>query len=60
MKYSFEGKTYEIVITDEWERNEQRTQQVYDDFKYCESIYDWGTIKLRILNGKTLGWLKEI
>ena len=60
IKYSFEGKHYKIVITDEWDMNEQRAQQVYDDFKYCESIFDWGTIKNRTINGTHLGWLIEI
>jgi len=60
IKYSFEGKNYKIVITDEWDRNEQRAEQILRDFKYCESIFDWGTIKNRIINGTTLGWLIEI
>jgi len=60
IQYSFEGKTYKIVITDEWDRNEQRAEQILRDFKYCESINDWGTIKNRIKNGTYLGWLIEI
>ena len=60
IKYSFEGKNYKIVITDEWDGNEQRAEQILRDFKYCESIFDWGTIKNRIINGTTLGWLIEI
>lgn len=60
IKYSFEGKTYEIVIIDEWDRNEQREEQILRDFKYLESISDWGMIKLRITNGLWEGWLKYI
>jgi len=60
IQYSFEGKNYKIVITDEWDRNEQRAEQILRDFKYCESIFDWGTIKNRIKNGTHLGWLIEI
>ena len=58
--YNFEGKSYEIIITDEWDRNEQREEQILRDFKYLESKYDWGLIKLRITNGLWEGWLKEI
>lgn len=60
IKYSFEGKTYKIVITDEGDKNEQRAEQILRDFKYCESIFDWGTIKNRIKNGIHFGWLIEI
>ena len=58
--YNFEGKKYEITITDEWDRNEQREEQILRDFKYLESISDWGLIKLRITNGLWEGWLKHI
>jgi len=58
--YTFEGQSYEITITDEWERNEQREEQIIRDFKYLESISDWGLIKLRITNGLWEGWLKHI
>lgn len=60
IQYRFEGKTYNIVITDEGDRNEHRAQQIYDDFKYCESIGDWQTIKNRIQNGVHWGWMVEI
>jgi len=60
VKYNFEGKSYEIIITDEWERNEQREEQIIRDFKYLESISDWELIKLRITNGLWEGWLKHI
>ena len=60
VKYNFEGKSYEIIITDEWDRNEQREEQILRDFKYLESISDWGLIKLRITNGLWEGWLKHI
>ena len=57
VKYNFEGKSYEITITDEWDRNEQREEQILIDFKYLESKKEWLTIKNRILNGTTLGWM---
>jgi len=60
IKYSFEGKHYKIIITDEGDRNEQRAEQILRDFKYLESISDWGTIKNRITNGLWEGWLKEV
>ena len=60
VKYNFEGKSYEIIITDEWERNEQREEQILRDFKYLESKSDWGLIKLRIANGLWEGWLNHI
>ena len=55
--YTFEGKSYEITITDEWDRNEQREEQIVRDFKYLESKGEWLTIKNRILNGTTHGWM---
>lgn len=58
--YNFEGKRYEITITDEWERNEQREEQIVRDFKYLESNGDWSLIKLRITNGLWEGWLRCI
>ena len=57
VKYNFEGKSYEITITDEWDRNEQREEQILRDFKYLESKKEWLTIKNRILNGTTIGWM---
>jgi len=58
--YNFQGKSYEITITDEWDRNEQREEQILRDFKYLESKGEWLTIKNRILNGTHHGWLIEI
>lgn len=58
--YNFEGKKYEITITDEWDMNEQREEQIVRDFKYLESKRDWLTIKNRITNGLWTGWLKHI
>ena len=60
VKYNFEGKSYEIIITDEWDRNEQREEQILRDFKYLESKKEWLTIKNRITNGLWEGWLKHI
>ena len=58
VKYNFEGKSYEITITDEWDRNEQREEQILRDFKYLESNGDWLVIKNRITNGLWEGWLR--
>jgi len=55
--YNFEGKKYEITITDEGDRNEQREEQIVIDFKYLESKGDWLTIKNRITNGLLWGWM---
>jgi hypothetical protein len=60
MNYTFEGKHYKIKITDESPRNEERSQQIYDDFKYCESQSDWVTIKNRIIGGVKWGWMVEV
>ena len=58
--YKYKNKTYQILIIDEWDRCKQREKQILRDFKYCEKINDWGTIKNRITNGVKWGWLTEI
>ena len=58
--YKYKNKTYQILIIDEWDRCRQREKQILRDFKYCEKINDWGTIKNRITNGVKWGWLIEI
>ena len=58
--YKYKNKTYQILITDEWDRCKQREKQILRDFKYSEKINDWGTIKNRITNGVKWGWLTEI
>tara|TARA_Y100000389_G_C17439438_1_gene507653 strand:+ start:443 stop:646 length:204 start_codon:yes stop_codon:yes gene_type:complete len=58
--YKYKNKIYQILITDEWDRCKQREKQILRDFKYCEKINDWGTIKNRITNGVKWGWLTEI
>ena len=58
--YKYKNKTYQILITDEWDRCKQREKQILRDFKYCEKINDWGTIKNSITNGVKWGWLTEI
>ena len=49
-----------IIITDEWDRCRQREEQTLRDFKYCEKIGDWGTIKNRMTNGIKWGWLIKV
>jgi len=58
--YRYKGKSYEIIITDEEEYNEQRMKQILNDFLHCEKIGDWITINNRMTNGKKWGWLKEV
>jgi hypothetical protein len=58
--YKYKNKTYQILITDEWDRCRQREKQILKDFKYCEKINDWSTIKNRITNGTKWGWLIEV
>jgi hypothetical protein len=52
--YTYKGKTYEIISDD------VSALQLLDDFKYCESIRDWVTIRNRIIGGLAWGWLKEV
>ena len=57
--YTYKNKTYQILITDEWDRCRQREKQILKDFQYCEETGDWGTIKNRMTNGIKWGWLIE-
>jgi len=52
MKYTFRGKTYEILG--------ERKEQLLRDFQHCEEIRDYGTISNRIINGLKWNWLKEL
>lgn len=52
MKYTFRGKTYEIIG--------DRKEQLLRDFEYCEEIKDYGTISNRIINGLKWNWLREL
>jgi len=58
--YKYGGVTYQIVIKDEWNLNIQRQEQILSDFKYCEEIQDYSTIKNRVTNGIKWGWLIKI
>ena len=58
--YKYKNKTYQILITDEWDRCRQREEQILKDFKYCEQTHDYITIKNRMRNGIKWGWLVEI
>lgn len=57
--YTYRGKSYEI-LREEVESPSQpnRAEGLLIDFKHCESVGDWGTIKNRITNGLMWGWLK--
>ena len=58
--YTYKNITYQIIITDEWDRCREREEQRLTDFKYCEKIGDWGTIKNRMTNGIKWGWLIKV
>ena len=58
--YTYKNIKYQIAITDEWDRCKQREEQILKDFKYCEKINDWSTIKNRMTSGIKWGWLIEI
>jgi hypothetical protein len=59
--YTYKGKRYEIV-REECDSPDQpnRADGLLEDFLLCEQYGDWMTIKNRIINGTTFGWLKEI
>jgi hypothetical protein len=58
--YQFKGESYEIIITDEGEYNEQRMEIILRDFLAMEKSGDWITINNRMTNGIKWGWLKKI
>jgi len=58
--YTYKNITYQIIITDEWDRCRQREEQILRDLQYCEKTGDWGTIKNRMTNGLKWGWLIKI
>lgn len=53
--YTYKGTEY-IVIGD----SDKDTERLIQDFKYCESIKDYNTIRNRIINGVKWGWLKQV
>jgi len=55
-RYTFGGKTYEILTKE----GKERDKQILIDFLHCEETKDWRTIKNRITNGTMWGWLKEV
>jgi len=60
LEFSYKGKTYEIIKEEtDREGDEGRGEQLLRDFEYCLEKRDWTTIKNRIINGTTWGWLKE-
>jgi|TARA_B110000977_G_scaffold147422_1_gene186819 hypothetical protein len=58
--YTYKNITYQIVITDEWDRCRQREEQILKDFQHCEKTGDFLTIKNRMTNGIKWGWLIKI
>jgi hypothetical protein len=58
--YTYKGKSYEILsdVTDKDDKG--RANQLLIDFKHCESIGDWNTLKNRINGGLHNGWLREV
>lgn len=59
MIYSYRGKKYKIV-KNKFKDDPLRPNQLIIDFKHCEKVGDYLTIKNRITNGLIWGWLKEI
>lgn len=56
----YRGKTYEIITEKtDIDDDEGRGEQILRDFEYCLEKRDYTTIKNRIINGTTWGWLKE-
>ena len=57
--YTYKGISYEIIrdITDI--NDDGRAEHILMDFKYCESIGDWATLKNRMTNGFLWEWLIE-
>lgn len=58
--YTFRNITYEF--TDKWEEtclNDSKEFQL-EQFKYLERVGDYTTIKNRIVNQETFGYLKKI
>jgi hypothetical protein len=61
MIYKFSKVKYKIVkeqFKDELPFD--RPKQILRDFRHCENVRDYGTIKNRITNGLKWGWLKEV
>ena len=53
--YTYRGVSYEVVG-----ESESDTKRLIQDFIYCESVKDYTTIKNRIINGTTWGWLRQV
>ena len=53
--YTYRGTEY-IVIGE----SDKDTERLIQDFKHCESIKDYTTIKNRIINGTKFGWLRQV
>ena len=53
--YEFRQVKYEVIGVDD-----NDSLRLVNDFKYCESIGDYQTIKNRITGGVKWGWMKQI
>ena len=61
MNFTYFNNTYELLdITDECDKRPNRNQLILNDFNYCFSVGDHGTIRNRISQGLMWGWLKKI
>ena len=61
MKFNYFKDTYEILdIDDLCDKRENRNQLILNDFNYCFSVGDHGTIRNRISQGLMCGWLVKI
>jgi hypothetical protein len=53
--YEFRQVKYEVIGVDD-----NDSLRLVNDFKYCESIGDYQTIKNRITGGVKWGWMKPL
>jgi len=53
--YEYRQVKYEVIGEDD-----DMSLRLVNDFKHCESIGDYQTIKNRITGGLMWGWLKQI
>lgn len=53
--YEFRQVKYEVIGVDD-----DDSLRLVNDFKYCESIGDYQTIKNRITGGLKWGWMKPL
>ena len=60
--FKFKGKEYQIVPEESEVQTEpvRGAEDLLRDFEYCMKVRDYQTVKNRITNGLTWGWVKEL